>query len=623
MKTSIPIVLLIGSMSLTLACGSEETSTNKSAVLVSPEITFEEVTDDRVPNVVHDSSVEPNDFFGPAVAVGDINNDGRDDLYIAQAGLFLNTEDSNGFRLQKVEFPETDVIALGAFFGDVDRDGDLDLVLGGYGGIRLFLNDGHGSFSDHTDKAGLSGFPDEISVAVTLGDINADGFLDIAVGNYGLKPDVDASGVHFKENDGQQGHLFLNQRDGTFIEPTNSPVQQHDYLSRTMVAVFADFDFDGLVDVYYADDSGIPLSDKTERRDLVFLYKGIDDLGNPLLEESSEKLGLSIARSTMGCAFGDGGENGWDLFFTDIDAGWYFHGEQGQPRFDEQGRERKIDLSGPDEERWVQWGSIFRDLNGDGLEDLMIAQSSIHSDEEEAPRQGPLLLKNKGESFELERYLLGKPARARAMPLVDLNLDGNPDAITAPYYDKFHFFLNKTARANYIRLKLQASVSAPGAAGAIVSAISQNHSQRRMLVAGGQPGSSGEGIIDLVAVNNEPNDITITWPSGAIQKTEAVGAGTIQTMVEPKWLSISDTKPSADGDTKVQVIVDCVAAGLLSKEEETQVSWTDDQGELTVDTKNGVATLVLAARSEKISVRALLKVNGKALPIRPAIDYVP
>jgi hypothetical protein len=123
------------------------------------------------------------------VALGDLNQDGYVDAFIANGGLtrpdevWLNRADSTGGfadSFQRLGDDDSQDVAL----GDVDRDGDLDALVANASGVspgnRLWLNDGSGAFTDSGQALG-----DAWSRAVALGDLDADGDVDAWVGNDG------------------------------------------------------------------------------------------------------------------------------------------------------------------------------------------------------------------------------------------------------------------------------------------------------------------------------------------------------------------------------------------------------------------------------------------------------
>ena len=125
---------------------------------------------------------------GSGVAAGDIDGDGLVDLYFCgldgDNALYRNLgnwkfEDITA--QAGVACPNID--ATGAVFADIDGDGDLDLLVSTLGGgVKVFLNDGHGHFTEATREAGVASTAGSMSMA--LGDVDGDGTLDLYVANY-------------------------------------------------------------------------------------------------------------------------------------------------------------------------------------------------------------------------------------------------------------------------------------------------------------------------------------------------------------------------------------------------------------------------------------------------------
>lgn len=495
-----------------------------------------------------------------------------------------------------------------AAFGDYDRDGDLDLVVSGRGGPRLWQNDGTGRFSEVTGAANISSDPTDLSFSVAWGDINGDGWLDLAVANYG--PAIHESKI-------EPSRLLINQRDGTF-EPLLAPLS--DLPVRAWVIAFTDFNGDGRLDLYVGDDADIAFSNPNiPRRDLVLINEGPDDIGEVILTEASAAYGLDTPRSTMGFAMGNPDRGpGWDVMITDIEATWlYRNTADGQP-FADITAASGIDFTSPAGESWWQWGCVFSDLDGDGWEDGLVAQSGIFANQPDADRNAPVLLYNRGDSrgFDQRHHTLAASLNARALLLVDLDLDGDDDVVATPYYDRFRFFTNATTGDAFLRLRLEATVSAPGAAGATVVAATATATQKRIVVAGGQPHSTSEPAMSFGLAEATSAHVRLAWPSGAVQQLE-LEAGT-HTVREPEWLQISDRQPVADGVSMVAVTIDTnlVGGGPNSS---VQLRGGVNQ-DLTADDA-GLVTTLLPPRAVPETVLIEMVVNERRLPLLVPIDY--
>lgn len=243
---------------------------------------------------------------GSGVAAGDMDGDGRCDLY------FCGLDGPNVLYRNRGNWQFEDITAAagvacpgldatGAVFADVDGDGHLDLLVSGIGqGVRLFHNDGHGRFTDITATAGLAST--SASLTMTLADVDGDGALDLYVANYRTttmrdafrmqirvgqvegrpvikqvngrdvtEPDlvgrfgIDAAGNitengeadAFYRNDGH-GHFRLQSwTDGTFRDEDGQPLAHPPY-DWSLTAMFRDLDGDGRPDLYVCGDLASP-----------------------------------------------------------------------------------------------------------------------------------------------------------------------------------------------------------------------------------------------------------------------------------------------------------------------------------------------------------------------------
>jgi len=170
----------------------------------------------------------------------DVNGDGRPDLYVVNgrypAGepnvLYLNNGDGT-FRDASREAGVADPNwGLGAAFGDIDRDGDLDLFVSNYVGPNaLFLNDGTGHFTEIGKAAGLA--DEGWGKGPTFGDIDHDGDLDLYEGDCKVA-----------------NQLYRNNGDGTFTNVAQENPDVQCAAVRTKGTSFADVDGDGDLDLY-------------------------------------------------------------------------------------------------------------------------------------------------------------------------------------------------------------------------------------------------------------------------------------------------------------------------------------------------------------------------------------
>ncbi|MBN2328522.1 MAG: CRTAC1 family protein [Candidatus Omnitrophica bacterium] len=217
---------------------------------------------------------------GAGVAIADLNGDGWDDIYLVNGAtlkgksidpaprnqLYLNQGDGS-FRNATEESGLGDAgFGTGAYFADVDRDGDLDCYLTNYGPNQLYLNDGQMHFSAAVNAGGAqnAGW----STGAAFADINGDGFLDLYVGQYAeFSTEIaDRMGTYASYHGEMMfigpssykpanDNLFINNGDGTFRDETQKRGINSFATGRAFTVFFTDLDDDGDLDIYAANDT--------------------------------------------------------------------------------------------------------------------------------------------------------------------------------------------------------------------------------------------------------------------------------------------------------------------------------------------------------------------------------
>ena len=332
----------------------------------------------------------------PGIAIGDVNGDGLEDVYLCQENglpnlLFLHNPDGTLTDVSQDWGVDWLHDSRSALFVDWDNDGDQDLAFAIRGGVV---------FAENIDQKRFQ-FMNLIetgndNMSLSAADYDLDGDLDFYVCTYNRNPFYEP--LSFEErlvrddvfiphdaNNGGRNRLLRNDGDGQFIDATKSvglDVNNHRY---SFSSAWEDYDNDGDLDLYVANDFG---------RDN--LYR--NDSGT--FQDISEEAQVENSASGMGIAWGDYDRDGWmDSYVSNM---WSSAGRRvtQQPQFKVDDIEVKKrlqrfargntllhnsgdgtfeDRSGPlgvEMGRWA-WSNQFVDLNNDSWEDLVVANGYL------------------------------------------------------------------------------------------------------------------------------------------------------------------------------------------------------------------------------------------------------
>ena len=274
----------------------------------------------------------------PGVAILDFDGDGDLDIYVTNGpdtpnSLFANQLAQTGQTTfidvalaAGVGLTEQD--STGVCFGDLDNDGDEDLfVLSAFAPNRLLENNGDGTFTDLASSSGLS---DDVksSVSCSFGDIDNDGLLDVYVGNCCLDMSTQlATGTQEPFDFNQHSQLFRNLGGNVFVDvsATSGIENQQGFPPGfegspgvTWAAAMVDYDLDGDVDIFAAEDqAAVALArDGGTDRGLIHVW---DNDGTGQFTDLTVSSQLNRAGAWMGLSFGDLNADGHlDLFGSNL-----------------------------------------------------------------------------------------------------------------------------------------------------------------------------------------------------------------------------------------------------------------------------------------------------------------
>ncbi len=267
----LPLLFIILASVTFAGCRNSKTEAPK----VDKPAMFTDITKQSKLNFAHDPAVEGIYFYpevmGPGGAFFDYDNDGDLDIYVANGAYRasgkpklthrLFRQESNGIF---VDVTESSRLAdtgygMGVAMGDIDNDGDIDVYVANYGPNKLYRNNGDGTFTEISQQAGIKN--SAWATAAIFFDYDRDGYLDIYIATYvTYDPAVICTDKSGKRDycgpqayQGEADVLYRNNGNGTFTDVSiASGIGK--IIAKGLGVVAADFDMDHYPDLYVAND---------------------------------------------------------------------------------------------------------------------------------------------------------------------------------------------------------------------------------------------------------------------------------------------------------------------------------------------------------------------------------
>jgi len=520
---------------------------------------------------------------GASVSITDVDQDGYADLYVTNSkrgtrnALYRNQGDGTftdmapELGIAALNRPETGT-SMGSVWGDYDNDGDEDLFVYKWGRSALFRNDGDEGFTRVTDR--LRGLPDwmNANAAVWL-DVNRDGHLDLFVGGFYAEDvnlwDLESTRMmpesYEYATNGGRNYLFLNQGDGTFTEVADEWGLTG--TRWTLAAVASDLNGSGYPDLFLANDFGA---------DQLYVNEG----GEGFREASRASNVGSVPKSGMNASMGDVMNQGVQALYVSnlTEEGVLVQGNNlwmadsvsgnGTPAFENLAGTMGVAKAG-----W-SYGAQFGDLNNDGWQDLFVVNGfysgetrdsywydfskiaggyeSIIEDAANWPamegrslsghQQTRIWLNDGAGQFQNVAPAVGGASThdGRAVALADFQNQGVLNAVVANQRGPVEFYRNTVdPQHDWIAFELEGTESNRSAIGARVmlhwtDAQGTPHRQLQQVHGGSGFGSQNQRRPHF-GLGPDPTveKVVIRWPPGTTQTLDAPDANTIHRVTEP------------------------------------------------------------------------------------------
>lgn len=450
----------------------------------------------------------------------------RNDLTAGKDGArslkFTDVTDRSGIRAEGY--------GMGAAVGDVNNDGRPDLYLCNLGPNQLYTNNGDGTFTDATTKAGAD--DRRWSTSASFVDYDRDGWLDLLVVNYAEFNPATSPACYAETTQRDYcgprsfrapgNRLLHNRGDGTFEDVTVRAGLAREF-GHGLGVVAADLDRDGWPDIYVAND-GDPNQLWLNQKDGTF--KNVALLAGAAVNRDGQ------AEAGMGVDAGDyDGDGRDDIFITHLmEETNTLYVNLGDGTFEDRTREAGLGLPGS---RLTGFGTLFFDYDNDGWLDLVVVNGAVRLLQELARRGDPYplgqpnqLFRNDGAGKFLEvSDRVGDSFRllevSRGAAFGDVDNDGDTDVLVTNNNGPARLFINGVGNRNHwLGLRLVGGKAERDMLGARVevSVAPGRVLHRRARTDGSYLSSQDPRVIVGLGAAQRVESVRVRWPGGAVEE---------------------------------------------------------------------------------------------------------
>lgn len=464
---------------------------------------------------------------GMGITIADFTGDGLIDVFLPMVGpsrLFVGQEDGTMVDETEARFKPAggDQMSEAAVAGDLDSDGDLDLILFNRNAANTLFENTDGVL---TEVPGALPEAIRASVGGALGDLDEDGDLDVVVANHDPQeePPEPLDG-------GDDNELYINEG-GLSFTSGEARYPKSTIGSYTFVAGIIDLDVDGLPDVYLANDRGQE----------VIPNRYLRNVDGTSFEDVSDETYTNMAMGAMGIGLGDVNDDGKpDMAITNwgpiklleslSDGTWLqTEASRGVANTGEHGAN-------------ATWGLEFTDIDNDGDLDLPIVAGQLMKEQPvpNNPDAQPNVLfvqDDKGLfTNEAAAYGFDDASNHRGLIATDLNQDGWIDLVASDLNDTARFWYSRCGAESWLRVDLSQVGVNPDGIGARVEVQVGDKTMSRWMVAGGTSFvTSAPPEVHFGLGEHEVVDkLEVRWPDGSRSIVEDIEARQRVTVVRSK-----------------------------------------------------------------------------------------